>query len=120
MQPHGVQIRNYALNLPLMVNSADQRSISKGGAQTVEALKIDDIGGHPTLIKMDIEGAEEAALEGARCTILDRKPKLTFSIYHRPFDPIILTEKVLSIRSDYKFYMRHHTMGIWDTVLYAI
>lgn len=78
--------------------------------------------GNPvTYIKMDIEGQELNAIEGAKNTILKYKPKMLISCYHRTEDIYQLPMKVLSIRSDYKVYMRHYPyIPAWDTNFYFI
>lgn len=72
-------------------------------------------------IKMDVEGAESDALNGAKNTILNYKPKLCVSAYHRPSDIFALAKQVLEIRSDYKVYLRHFPyIPAWDTNFYFI
>lgn len=71
------------------------------------------------LIKMDIEGAEYAALIGARRTILREKPGLAISIYHNACDYHRLAELVLEYVPEYKLAVRHHKDRHVDTVLYA-
>lgn len=73
-----------------------------------------------TFIKMDVEGAEIKALEGARKIICEQKPKLAISIYHK-FDhyykiPLMIKEWV----PEYRIYMRHHSDLHVDTIMYAI
>lgn len=91
-------------------------------SETVPVTSIDEeLSNVPiTFIKMDIEGSEEAALRGARQVITTRKPKLAISIYHKKEDIFTLPELILSYNPDYRFYVRHYTMGPCDTVLYAI
>lgn len=72
------------------------------------------------IIKMDIEGAELEALKGAKDIIERQKPCLCLSVYHKKWDVLELPLYIKSLNPGYKFYMRHHTFGIWDTVLYAI
>lgn len=72
----------------------------------------------PTLIKMDIEGAELGALKGASRYIAEAKPKLAISAYHRHSDLLEITRYIDSLRSDYKIGLRHHTEERWDTCLY--
>lgn len=69
---------------------------------------------------MDIEGCELDAIRGARETIKEYKPKLAISIYHRPEDVITIPNEILTIRHDYKFFIRHYTFGESETVLYGI
>jgi FkbM family methyltransferase len=53
-------------------------------------------------IKMDIEGAECMALEGARRTLERWKPRLAICTYHRAGDPQRIADLVRSIRPDYE------------------
>ena len=72
-------------------------------------------------IKMDIEGAELKALDGAMETIKKYKPKLYVCAYHRNEDFFALPEKILSIRPDYKIFLRHHPyIPAWETNFYCI
>lgn len=73
-----------------------------------------------SFIKMDIEGHEYAALEGARQHILNDHPVLAICAYHQVDDFWKLPELVFSYRSDYKLYMRHYTEGMLETVYYFI
>lgn len=77
-------------------------------------------GNKVTFIKMDIEGAELDALEGARQTISKYKPKLAISLYHKKEDILTIPLYLAEIRPDYKFYLRCYTNKRWDFVLYAV
>lgn len=92
-----------------------------GDATEIQVDSIDNIcQNKATYIKMDIEGAEHEALQGAYNTIMLNKPKLAISIYHRKIDLIRIPGLIKSINSDYQFYFRlHHKLGV-DAVLYAI
>ena len=73
-----------------------------------------------TFIKMDIEGSELEAICGSQNIIMEQKPKLAISIYHKPEDIIVLLNLIMNYNPDYCFYLRHHSIVSWDTVLYAI
>lgn len=73
-----------------------------------------------TWIKMDIEGAESDALEGAKHTIQRNHPKLTICIYHSDEDMIRIVEQVHELVPEYRLFIRHHTTGDNETVLYAV
>lgn len=95
--------------------------LSKTGV-LVQADSVDNvIKDKPTLIKMDIEGAERKALEGASKTIAAFKPRLYVCAYHRNEDLFTLPLQIESICSGYKFYMRHHPyIPAWETNFYCI
>ncbi|WP_228126521.1 FkbM family methyltransferase [Candidatus Marinarcus aquaticus] len=71
-------------------------------------------------IKLDIEGAEQAALKGAKQTILKSHPILAVCIYHQAQDWYKVPQIVLGIRADYDVYLRHYMEGIYETVLYFL
>ena len=73
-----------------------------------------------TFIKLDVEGSELEALQGAERIIREQKPKLAISVYHKPQDIWELPELIMSYGSDYKFYLRHYTLCEYDSVLYAV
>lgn len=97
--------------------------ISGDGTVTVSAVRLDDVLTDmdvPTFIKMDIEGEEFSAIEGARNTILTHHPRLAISVYHRPGDFWRIPKLILSIRDDYELYMRHYTECIYETVMFFV
>ena len=73
-----------------------------------------------TLIKLDVEGAELKALQGAKNTILRNRPRLAISIYHKPEDIFEIPSYILSLHDDYKLYIRHYQFSPCETILYAI
>ncbi len=87
-----------------------------------EVISIDEVldGGPVTYIKMDVEGSELETLKGAKESIVKYKPKLAVSVYHKPSDLWELAEYIITLRSDYKFYLRHYSSRMWETILYAI
>lgn len=70
----------------------------------------------PTLIKMDIEGAEKEALLGGKESISRYRPKLAICAYHKPED---ILELPGGINPDYRIYFRHHTIGPNELVMYC-
>lgn len=74
-----------------------------------------------TFIKMDIEGAELKALEGARKTVEAYHPKLYVCAYHRNEDMFMLPFKIRELYPDYKIYFRHHPyIPAWESNFYAM
>ncbi len=74
-----------------------------------------------TFIKMDIEGAELKALEGAKNTVAKYKPKLYVCAYHRNEDMFALPFKIKELYDGYKIYFRQHPyIPAWESNFYAI
>lgn len=74
----------------------------------------------PTLIKMDIEGAEIDALNGAKRIINKFKPKLTICVYHNPADLWEIPLLMKKLNPKYKLYLRHYSDELCETVCYAL
>lgn len=103
-----------------IANGTDS-SISEDGTETIETVALDEIlKGEPvTFIKMDIEGAELNALQGAKETILRYRPRLAICVYHKSEDLIELPKYIHELVQEYKFYLRHYSTYSQETVLYA-
>lgn len=96
-------------------------SIYGKGIKAVEVDTIDNIVKEKIdFIKLDIEGAEQNAIKGAKESIKKYKPILAICIYHKAEDWYKIPHKVLAIESDYNIYLRHYMEGIFETVMYFI
>lgn len=97
-------------------------SINSVGTIQIDVNSIDNIvmGDEVTFIKLDVEGAELNALKGAKETIVNHKPKLAISLYHKPEDIIELLAYIKFLVPEYKLYVRHYTNVTYETVLYAV
>lgn len=98
--------------------------VGVGSGSTAELVALDaflDERGrqHIDVFKLDVEGAEREAIDGAARTISRCKPRLMFSIYHRAGDIAAIFEQVLAIVPDYRFEVHHHSQDIVDTILYG-
>lgn len=88
---------------------ADKSSIYGEAQQLVSMVPIDkDIEEPISIIKMDIEGAEQSALRGARNHIINDYPKLMICVYHGNHDIIEIPMMIEEMRDDYDFYLRYN------------
>ncbi len=71
-------------------------------------------------IKMDIEGAEMAAIAGAQNTIRNLKPRLAISSYHKPADLWEIPHRIKELNGDYQLFFGHHSPINWESVHYAV
>lgn len=109
----------------LRFNSSDVATSSRVTETGDSVIQICSIDGclrnwSPTLIKMDIEGAEYDAIQGAKHTIAACRPGLAISAYHLYDDLWRLGLAINEIVDDYDFYLRCHAYSSFETVLYAI
>lgn len=70
------------------------------------------------MIKLDIEGSEPQAIDGARTLIREQRPVLAVCVYHDQSHFWRIPEQVLAIRPDYRVRLRHYTEGVYETVMY--
>ena len=96
--------------------------LSGGGQYQVDCVAIDEvlIDSLPTFVKMDIEGAEAAALAGSRRVISSGRPLLAVAAYHKQADLWELPHLVRDMVSGYRMYLRPHAGEAFETVLYAV
>jgi FkbM family methyltransferase len=99
-------------------------AISSAGTVEVDCLPLDDLFAEsafsPTYIKMDIEGAELDALQGAQNTIRSLSPILAICSYHRYDDLWRIPAYIHSLYPDYSLFLRPHEIEGWQLVCYAI
>lgn len=96
-------------------------TIYGNGTQSVKVDTIDNlIKEKIDFIKLDIEGAEQDAILGAKKSIKKYKPILAICIYHKAQDWYEIPKLVLTIENNYKIYIRHYMEGIFETVMYFL
>lgn len=100
----------------------DGACIAEDGNVVVDCIPLDELAGEsgPTFIKMDIEGAELEALEGARGVIQKHQPILAICVYHRQNDLWRIPLYIRSLVNDYLFYLRPHQDDGRELVCYAV
>lgn len=93
-----------------------------GGGGGVPVVALDDVlvGAAPTLVKLDVEGFEAAALAGMAGTLARARPRLAVAVYHRPEDLWELPARVAELLPGAALHLRQHGHNGFDTVLYAV
>ncbi len=96
--------------------------LSETGTTTVPVVALDDvlIQQPINLIKLDVEGVELHALQGARNIIEKNRPSLAICLYHYPDHLWSIPLWVQKLDLGYRLYYRAHQQNSFDTVLYAI
>lgn len=70
-------------------------------------------------IKLDIEGAEIDAINGAKRLINNNSP-FAICVYHKPSDIWEIPLLIQNINPNYQLYLRHYSNNIFETVLYGV
>jgi FkbM family methyltransferase len=74
----------------------------------------------PSLIKMDIEGAEPEALLGATRTMARDRPVMAICAYHRCEHLWSIPQLLKAANPDYEIFLRRYAEDCWETVYYAV
>lgn len=94
--------------------------ISETGNSEIKCIRLDDIVKEErAYIKLDIEGAELDAINGAERLISNGSP-LAVCVYHKPEDIRVIPARIKELYPGYKFKLRHYSSCIFETVLYAL
>jgi len=95
---------------------------SDDGALEVPVETLDRLlqGEEPTFIKLDVEGDELRALQGAAGVLQRTRPIVAVCVYHRPADlwelPLFLRESL----PHHRLYLRAHECDGFELVAYAV
>ena len=98
--------------------NAGRNSVRAKSGKMLSADSVDNMlsGDRCTYIKMDVEGQERAAIEGAANTIAAYRPKMKIAAYHRFDDIIQIPSAVFKHYDGYSLYLRHKPyVPAWDT-----
>jgi FkbM family methyltransferase len=92
------------------------------GTEEVECKTIDSAlaGANPSLIKMDIEGAEPDALRGARQTMRHSMPVMAVCAYHKCEHLWEIPQLMKAANPGYSIFLRRYAEDCWETVYYAV
>ena len=101
----------------LSVNTnSSANGLEAQGEERVDVVALDDDITEPlTLIKMDIEGAEQSAMQGCVRHIREDRPKLALSVYHNFEDLWKLPRMIDDLVPGYRFYLRYHGGNLWPS-----
>lgn len=104
-------------------DSSGNKIVERDTGERIEMVALDDdIDEKITLLKMDIEGAEQAALSGSIRHIQEEKPKLLISVYHNNEDIWKIPRMIIDMVPEYQLYLRSNG-GQWgpsEIILFAI
>ncbi len=82
-------------------------TVTAAGKET-PAESVDHVlgGARASYLKLDVEGSEREAIDGAADTIRCHRPKILLSAYHRSEDLFALPKQINDICPGYRFYLR--------------
>ncbi len=106
----------------LVYDEGQRNTEVKSSTLTVDCTRLDDLfpDAPPTYVKMDIEGAEEAALRGAGRLIEEGRTLWAVTTEHRQED-VWRIPWIIASRSDgYRMHLRSHDFEGTDLVCYAV
>lgn len=102
-------------------NHIVEKTVVAAKNTTIQTISIDEFVSKNQLkkisfIKMDIEGAERHAIEGAQKTLQRWQPRLAISLYHNTDDYLILPAMIKKINQNYQVHIKNN-VGV--LMLYA-
>ena len=85
-----------------------------------EVRTLDSYGFKPDFLKVHTEGSEESVFQGAKDTVSNSRPVITFSVYHRRQGFCQDIHSVMSIFTNYSWYFRLHGYQGTGAFVYGI
>ena len=119
--PYGVSNRNETVSFNV-TGTAGSRITAGTGTTSIEVRNLDDLldGPPPSFIKMDIEGAEPYAIEGATETIRKARPIIAACAYHKCEHLWTIPVLMKAALPEYQIFLRRYAEECWEMVYYAI
>jgi FkbM family methyltransferase len=118
---HQVGLYNNNSTLTFDSSAGSSSRISENGNEKIQVARLDDVVGDAvSFVKLDLEGAEPAALKGMKRHIMADHPKLAVAVYHHPSHFWQIPQYILGVRADYRLYLRHYTEGWTETVMFFV
>lgn len=99
--PLNVADQNFAAN-SVVLHAPGAHSTFQAQLTTIDKIVAELALPRVDFIKMDIEGAEVNALQGARETLRRFRPRLAIATEHKPDDEVAIPNAVRAINSDYR------------------
>ncbi|WP_179455345.1 FkbM family methyltransferase [Xanthomonas arboricola] len=124
-EPHNLKTINKAISnehttLRFKQTGTVSSHVSQAGKISVSTTRLDDELEKLTLLKLDIEGFEAKALEGASRLIRTQRPRMAICVYHYAQDLLDIVEQLDKLVDSYHFRLRQHSPAhYYDLVLYA-
>lgn len=119
--PRGVADRTGSFEFESGLGEASRIGASGTGTR-IDCVSLDEAlpSFSPSLVKLDVEGAEDGALRGSETLIRAHRPGLAVSVYHRPADLWRLPALVESWGLGYRLFLRSYGFNGFDTICYAV
>jgi len=119
--PLGVSDRYEKLHFTAVTDGRSAAKADAAGTDVLPCVPIDAVlhGFTPTFIKMDIEGMEPKALQGAAETIRTHRPQLAICVYHDISHLFEIPKQIKELYAGYRLYIRNYQYMGLETVVYA-
>lgn len=113
---------SHTTQLQFLAGEGESSAIAIDGATTIQCVALDDAAPNfrPTFLKLDVEGAEPAALIGARRTIQEHRPFISAGLYHHPAHLWQVPLLVKHLHPGYRLQLRLHAANGFELRLYAV
>ena len=107
--PFGLSDRDEVVSFDAS-GTVGSRVVSGAGSESIECRQLDGIldGPEPTLIKMDIEGAEPRAIPGATTIIRASRPILAICAYHKCEHLWTIPVLIKNALPEYEIFLRRY------------